>query len=84
MILIDIHICSMSGRHLSQFSRWGASHIGKRRTATLDLHMLHASYPHWTHVILRISPTYKPVLELIQYSIKQYSKLFFKLIQILR
>lgn len=58
---MDAFFSSMNGRHLSQYSTWNPSKAGKRRIATLNLKQIHVSYPHWTHVIVRVTSTHKPV-----------------------
>ncbi|XP_052740359.1 GPI inositol-deacylase isoform X2 [Bicyclus anynana] len=48
---------------LSELSRWTGSipEFGKRKLATVNLHKLTDQRPDWTHVIVRVSPTNKPV-----------------------
>lgn len=48
---------------LSELSRWtgAATDFGKRKLATVHLHSLMLQYPEWTHVIIRIPPTRKPI-----------------------
>ncbi|KAL4704963.1 hypothetical protein ACJJTC_013420 [Scirpophaga incertulas] len=48
---------------LSELSRWtgAAINFGKRKLATINLHTLKDIYPDWTHVVVRVSPTRKPI-----------------------
>ncbi|XP_045772052.1 GPI inositol-deacylase isoform X3 [Maniola jurtina] len=49
---------------LSELSRWTGSvpEFGKRKLATVNLHKLMELEPEWTHVIVKVSPTKKPVV----------------------
>ncbi|CAH2106337.1 unnamed protein product [Euphydryas editha] len=49
---------------LSELSRWiaAATDFGKRKLATVHLHKLMEIAPDWTHVIVKISPTRKPIV----------------------
>lgn len=48
---------------LSELSRWtgAATDFGKRKLATVDLHDIMDMEPEWTHVIVKVSPTRKPI-----------------------
>ncbi|KAF9424109.1 hypothetical protein HW555_000818 [Spodoptera exigua] len=49
---------------LSELSRWtgAAADFGKRKLATINLHKIKEAYPDWTHVIVKVSPTRKPIV----------------------
>ncbi|XP_064071825.1 GPI inositol-deacylase isoform X2 [Vanessa tameamea] len=49
---------------LSELSRWtgAATNFGKRKLATVHLHKLMEIEPDWTHVIVKVSPTKKPIV----------------------
>ncbi|KAJ0177266.1 hypothetical protein K1T71_007275 [Dendrolimus kikuchii] len=49
---------------LSELSRWtgAATDFGKRKLATINLHNIKETYPDWSHVIVRVSPTRKPIV----------------------
>ncbi|XP_028171511.1 GPI inositol-deacylase isoform X1 [Ostrinia furnacalis] len=49
---------------LSELTRWtgAATNFGRRKLATINLHRLKDTYPDWTHVIVKVSPTRKPVV----------------------
>ncbi|XP_013169159.1 PREDICTED: GPI inositol-deacylase isoform X2 [Papilio xuthus] len=48
---------------LAELSRWsGSANVSERRkVATVDLHDLMQNHPNWSHVVVRVSPTKKPV-----------------------
>ncbi|CAG5050252.1 unnamed protein product [Parnassius apollo] len=48
---------------LSELSRWSgaANDFGRRKLATVHLHNLMDEYPEWTHVVVKVSPTKKPI-----------------------
>lgn len=57
-------ICfSKNAISLGELSRWtgAAADFGKRKLATINLHKIKEEYPDWTHVIVKVSPTRKPV-----------------------
>ncbi|KAI5651707.1 PGAP1-like protein domain-containing protein [Phthorimaea operculella] len=49
---------------LTELSRWSgaAFEFGKRKLATINLHSIMDQYPDWTHVLVRVSPTRKPII----------------------
>ncbi|XP_050561004.1 GPI inositol-deacylase [Spodoptera frugiperda] len=49
---------------LGELSRWtgAAADFGKRKLATINLHKIKEEYPDWTHVIVKVSPTRKPIV----------------------
>ncbi|XP_053607259.1 GPI inositol-deacylase [Plodia interpunctella] len=49
---------------LTELSRWtgAATDFGKRKLATIHLHSLKDRYPEWTHVVVKVSPTRRPVV----------------------
>lgn len=49
---------------LTEMSRWtgAANDFGKRKLATIHLHNIKQQYPDWSHVIVKISPTKKPIV----------------------
>ncbi|XP_013199791.1 GPI inositol-deacylase [Amyelois transitella] len=49
---------------LAELSRWtgAATNFGKRKLATVHLHRLKDDFPDWTHVVVKVSPTRKPVV----------------------
>ncbi|XP_041978231.1 GPI inositol-deacylase [Aricia agestis] len=49
---------------LTQLSRWSgaATEFGKRKLATVHLHHIMARRPDWTHVVVKVSPTNKPII----------------------
>ncbi|CAB3224247.1 unnamed protein product [Arctia plantaginis] len=49
---------------LSELSRWtgAANSSAKRKLATVNLHSIKEHYPDWSHVIVKVSPTKKPVI----------------------
>lgn len=49
---------------LSELSRWtgAANDFGKRKLATINLHKIKEEYPDWSHVIVKVSPTKKPIV----------------------
>ncbi|XP_050345839.1 GPI inositol-deacylase isoform X2 [Nymphalis io] len=49
---------------LSELSRWtgAATNFGKRKLATIHLHRLMEVKPDWTHVVVKVSPTKKPIV----------------------
>ncbi|KAL0893128.1 hypothetical protein ABMA27_014761 [Loxostege sticticalis] len=49
---------------LSELTRWTGAlpDFGRRKLATINLHTLKDTYPEWTHVIVKVSPTRKPVV----------------------
>ncbi|XP_063380508.1 GPI inositol-deacylase [Cydia fagiglandana] len=51
------------GSSLSELSRWtGAdTNFGKRKLATIHLHDLIEKHPDWSHVVVKVSPTRRPV-----------------------
>ncbi|CAH2037338.1 unnamed protein product, partial [Iphiclides podalirius] len=48
---------------LTELSRWSgaANDSGRRKLATVNLHSLMDAYPEWTHVVVKVSPTKKPI-----------------------
>ncbi|CAH0723349.1 unnamed protein product, partial [Brenthis ino] len=48
---------------LSELSRWTGAAIdfGRRKLATVHLHKIMEIEPQWTHVVVRVSPTRKPI-----------------------
>ncbi|VVD00800.1 unnamed protein product [Leptidea sinapis] len=48
---------------LSELSRWtgAANEFGRRKLATINLHSVQEMRPDWTHVIVKVSPTRKPI-----------------------
>ncbi|CAG9786117.1 unnamed protein product [Diatraea saccharalis] len=49
---------------LSELSRWSsaATNFGKRKLATIHLHDIQELHPDWSHVIVKVSPTRKPII----------------------
>ncbi|XP_075973637.1 GPI inositol-deacylase [Anticarsia gemmatalis] len=49
---------------LSELSRWtgAAADFGRRKLATIHLHNIKEQHPDWSHVIVRVSPTRKPIV----------------------
>ncbi|OWR55551.1 gpi inositol deacylase pgap1 [Danaus plexippus plexippus] len=49
---------------LSELSRWSgaATDYGRRKLATIHLHQIMEEEPQWTHVIVKVSPTRKPIV----------------------
>lgn len=72
---------------LTELSRWSgaANKFGKRKLATIHLHDIMDRYPRWSHVIIKVSPTKKPVriwfvalkikYELLLYSQENYIRI---------
>ncbi|CAH0579308.1 unnamed protein product [Chrysodeixis includens] len=48
---------------LTELSRWtgAAADFGKRKLATINLHKIKEMNPDWSHVIVKVSPTRKPI-----------------------
>ncbi|CAG4983045.1 unnamed protein product [Colias eurytheme] len=48
---------------LTELSRWSgaATDFGRRKLATINLHNVLDVHPEWTHVIVKVSPTKKPI-----------------------
>ncbi|XP_037872633.1 GPI inositol-deacylase [Bombyx mori] len=48
---------------LTELSRWSgaATEFRKRKLATVNLHNVMEHYPDWSHVVVKVSPTRKPV-----------------------
>ncbi|XP_013143161.1 PREDICTED: GPI inositol-deacylase [Papilio polytes] len=55
---------------LSELSRWSgsANESERRKLATVDLHALKQAYPGWSHVVVRVSPTKKPVSKIYSFT----------------
>ncbi|KAJ8730055.1 hypothetical protein PYW07_017093 [Mythimna separata] len=49
---------------LGELSRWtgAANDFGKRKLATINLHKIKEAHPDWSHVIVKVSPTRKPIV----------------------
>ncbi|KAG6445358.1 hypothetical protein O3G_MSEX003858 [Manduca sexta] len=62
--VFNTHRYCESATSLSELSRWtgSVSSFGKRKLATINLHSLSKMYPDWTHVVVKVSPTRKPVI----------------------
>ncbi|XP_038211985.1 GPI inositol-deacylase isoform X2 [Zerene cesonia] len=52
-----------SATSLTELSRWSgaATDFGRRKLATINLHNVLDVHPEWTHVIVKVSPTRKPI-----------------------
>ncbi|XP_059047007.1 GPI inositol-deacylase [Achroia grisella] len=51
------------GTSLTELSRWtgAANGFGKRKLATVHLHTIKKQHPDWSHVVVKVSPTRRPV-----------------------
>ncbi|CAG9584705.1 unnamed protein product [Danaus chrysippus] len=49
---------------LSELSRWSgaATDFGRRKLTTIHLHQIMEEEPQWTHVIVKVTPTRKPIV----------------------
>lgn len=49
---------------LTELSRWtgAATDFGRRKLATVNLHSVMEQYPDWSHVVVKVSPTRKPII----------------------
>ncbi|XP_072931942.1 GPI inositol-deacylase isoform X2 [Epargyreus clarus] len=60
----SIHRYCKHATSLGELSRWlgAAKTFGRRKLATIHLHNLIEQHPDWTHVIVKVSPTRKPIV----------------------
>ncbi|XP_031765165.2 GPI inositol-deacylase isoform X2 [Galleria mellonella] len=49
---------------LTELSRWtgAATGFGKRKLATVHLHSIKEQHPDWSHVVVKVSPTRRPII----------------------
>ncbi|KAM3961034.1 LOW QUALITY PROTEIN: GPI inositol-deacylase [Aphomia sociella] len=53
-----------SAMSLTELSRWtgAATNFGKRKLATVHLHSIKKQHPSWSHVVVKVSPTRRPIV----------------------